>query len=86
MYHNSAAPVYRARQYDLAIPMFRRAIELEIPSEYSYLWLAASLWATDSDRSEALSILKRGIYYSRFDRYSANKAPEFDDVAEDPGG
>jgi tetratricopeptide (TPR) repeat protein len=84
LYHNFAAPLYRVEQYDLAMPLFRRAIELRIPSEYSYLWLAASIWATKRDRAEVLSLLKTGVFYSRFGQYSLSKAPEFKDVASDP--
>ncbi len=82
MYHNSAAPLYRAKQYDLAIPLFQRAIELEIPSEHSYLWLAASIWATKQNRSDVLSLIRKGVFYSRVGQYSG-KIPEFSDVAND---
>ncbi len=54
LYHNTAAPIYRARQYDLAIPLFRRAIELGIPSSHSYLWLAASIWATEKGSNSSI--------------------------------
>ena len=84
LYHNAAAPIYRAKQYDLAIPLFQRAIELGIRSEYSYLWLAASIWATERDRAKVLPLLKRGVFFSRFGQYSINKAPEFSDIADDP--
>jgi hypothetical protein len=44
--HNVAAPLYRAQQYQLAIPLFRRAITYgAMPSE-PFLWLAACIWAT----------------------------------------
>ena len=82
LYHNTAAPIYRARQYDLAIPLFSRAIELGIPSNHAYLWLAASIWATDRDRNRALSLLRRGVAYSRFGRHGT--ATEFEDVMDDP--
>lgn len=82
LYHNTAAPIYRARQYDLAIPLFRRAIELGIPSNYAYLWLAASIWATERDRTQVLSLLKQGVAYSRFGRHRT--AAEFEDVMDDP--
>ena len=82
LYHNTAAPIYLARQYDLAIPLFRRAIELGIPSNHAYLWLAASIWATDGDRTQALSLLRQGVVYSRFGRHGI--AAEFEDVLDDP--
>ncbi|MDE2698344.1 MAG: hypothetical protein OXI23_05700 [Gemmatimonadota bacterium] len=84
LYHNAAAPIYRAKQYDLAIPLFQRAIELGIRSEYSYLWLAASIWATERDRDKVLSLLKRGVFFSRFGQHRISKAPEFSDIADDP--
>ena len=82
LYHNTAAPIYFARQYDLAIPLFNRAIELGIPSNYAYLWLAASIWATDGDRTQVLSLLRQGVVYSRFGRHGI--AVEFEDVLDDP--
>ena len=82
LYHNMAAPIYRAQQYDLAIPLFRRAIELGIPSNHSYLWLAASIWATERDRAQVLSLLKQGVVYSRFGKHG--RAEEFEDVQDDP--
>ena len=83
VYHNCAAPIYRAKQYDLAIPLFKRAVEMDHPAEHPYLWLAASIWATTKDRSEVLSILKKGVYFSRFGKYS-NKVKEFEDLKDDP--
>ena len=82
LYHNTAAPIYRARQYDLAIPLFSRAIELGIPSNHAYLWLAASIWATERDRTRVLSLLNQGVAYSRFGRHGT--AAEFEDVMDDP--
>ena len=82
LYHNTAAPIYHARQYDLAIPLFNRAIELGIPSNYAYLWLAASIWATDGDRTQVLSLLRQGVVYSRFGRHGI--AVEFEDVLDEP--
>ncbi len=87
LYHNTAVPIYRARQYDLAIPLFRRAIELGIPSNHAYLWLAASIWATERDRTRVLSLLRQGVVYSRFGRHGTTRqgiAPEFEDVVDDP--
>lgn len=87
LYHNTAAPIYRARQYDLAIPLFRRAIELGIPSHYAYLWLAASIWANERDRTQVLSLLRQGVVYSRFGRHGTTRqgiAAEFEDVVDDP--
>jgi len=59
--------VARAAQHDLAIPFFQRAIELNTLSEYAYLWLAASLWATTADRSQVLPLLRRATYRHRGD-------------------
>lgn len=84
MYHNLAAPIYRAQQYDLAIPLFQRAIELKIPTEYAYLWLAASLWATGNDRAAILSLLKKGISFSNRGQYLLSKAPELQNFSDDP--
>lgn len=85
-YHNIAAPIYRAKQYDQAIPLFERAVDLGIGSPHTHLWLAASLWATTRDRSRVLRLVKEAAHRhsgSRlWDEYKS--LSEFLDVAEDP--
>lgn len=91
--HNTAAPLYRARQYDLAVPLFRLALALEQGaasplSAWPHAWLAASLWATARDRAAVLALLRAaaarfqgtgGRPWQTFRAY-----PEFGDVADDP--
>ena len=57
--HNLAAPLYCAQQYDLAIPLFRSAIRQGTTSPHTYLWLAASLWATTKQRTEVCRCSRR---------------------------
>ena len=86
--HNAAAPVYRAGQYDLAIPLFRQAIQLGAGSAWPYAWLAASLWATTKNREEVLALLREAA--ARFegtgDRawQTLRHLPEFHELQDDP--
>lgn len=57
--HNTAALLYRARQYDLAIPLFQRAIAYRAMPCEPYLWLAASLWATIKDPASVAPFLEQ---------------------------
>jgi tetratricopeptide (TPR) repeat protein len=59
LHHNLAAALYFARQYDLAIPLFRSAISLGMWEQWTYSWLAASLWITTKSRPEVLQLLKQ---------------------------
>jgi len=85
LYHNTAAVLYRARHYDLAIPMFRRAIALGSVVPHTYLWLAAALWATTHDRAIVLPLLReaalRDVPRTRWAQY--RQLPEFRDIADD---
>ena len=81
--HNTAWSLYRAKQYDLAIPLFERAVQMNIPSEYAYLWLAASIWATTKDRARTLKLLKQAADRRRGNWQPFQKLPEFQDVRED---
>jgi len=83
-YHNMAAPLYRAGQYQLAIPLFERAMKYKITSRNCYLWHAASVWAATKDRSKVLPLLRRiaPMYGNKKGFYKS--VPEFQDVADDP--
>jgi tetratricopeptide (TPR) repeat protein len=83
LYHNLAASLYFARQYDIAIPLFRSAINLGIWEHWTYSWLAASLWATTKSRFEVLSLLKQGSdrVVGNYDAWT--RLPEFQDVVTD---
>ena len=83
LYHNLAASLYFARQYDLAIPLFRSAINLGVWEHWTYSWLAASLWATTKSRFEVLSLLKQGSdrVVGNYDAWT--RLPEFQDVVTD---
>lgn len=82
LYHNTATALYMARQYDLAIPLFRRAMELENLDTYTCLWLAASLWATTRNQAEVMPLLERALSLRMGDKLPLQKAPEFQEVAE----
>ena len=81
--HNAAAPLYRAKQYDLAIPLLRRAVAYHTIPYQSYLWLAASLWATTHERDRVLPLLRQAA--TRFDSVGSpwsafQHLPEFADA------
>jgi tetratricopeptide (TPR) repeat protein len=84
-YHNLGAQLYFAGQYDLAISQFRRVLDLSGGSAHTYLWLAASLWATVKDRDEVLSLLASATHLyaggQPWDYY--RELPEFEDVCYD---
>lgn len=61
--HNVAAALYRAREYDLAMPLFRRAIDGGILSAHARGWLAASPYATSGDRNQTLSLLRQAALH-----------------------
>lgn len=83
MCNNVAAALYQARQYDLSIPLHQQAIALGTSSEHSYLWLAASLWATTQDRSQVLALLHQGAVLHRGSGFNFQGIPEFADVEDD---
>ncbi len=56
--HNIACPLRGMGQYDLAIPLFERAIALQRASTWTYLYYAASVWATTQDRQQTLALLR----------------------------
>ncbi|MFN8374358.1 MAG: hypothetical protein U0694_15965 [Anaerolineae bacterium] len=82
--HNFAAPLYRIKAYELAIPLFRKSIELGNSDPYSYWWLAACVWAATQDRAETLTLLKQGAPASRLKPYILRTISEFEDVAQQP--
>ena len=83
LYHDSAALLYFARQYDLAIPLFQEAIALGSSFPHTFWWLAASLWATTRDRATVLAWLREGWCGRRNQRYELQDMPEFADVADE---
>lgn len=83
LYHNLAASLYFVHQYDLAIPLFRSAINLGIWQHWAYSWLAASLWATTQSRDEVLPILRQGADRIVGDYKDWMGLPEFQDVVTD---
>jgi tetratricopeptide (TPR) repeat protein len=92
MYHNMGGTLYLTRQYELAVPFLRRAVELNSFVEHTYLWLSASLWATTKERPEVLALLKQGAQRAvgnqglgsvGYDKWM--NLPEFQDVINDDG-
>ncbi len=85
--HNVASALYRGRYYDLAIPLFCKAISHRTMPHEPYLWLAACLWATTKQREKVLPLLIQAAH-----RYlgggkpweTFRSLPEFDDVRDDP--
>jgi hypothetical protein len=84
--------LYLTRQYELAVPFLRRAVELNSFVEHTYLWLSASLWATTKERPEVLALLKQGAQRAvgnqglgsvGYDKWM--NLPEFQDVINDDG-
>jgi len=86
LYDNAAYPLYRARQYDLAIPLFTRSLDLGSASPHARTRLAASLWATTGDRQEALRLINEAAHrwYSPRPLLDLMRdLPEFQAVADD---
>ncbi|GCE49845.1 hypothetical protein EI42_05862 [Thermosporothrix hazakensis] len=89
-FHNLGAIMYYLRQYDLAIVSLRRALALHSWAEQTYLWLAASLWATgkkqEKERQEVLSLLAQGTAFATGGKAwrEFQELPEFQDVRDDP--
>jgi tetratricopeptide (TPR) repeat protein len=91
MYHDLGATLYLAGQHALAVPPLHRAVDLNSFVEHTYLWLAASLWATTKDRDEVLAVLQQGARLATGNRGSGSLGydnwkilPEFQDVLNDP--
>ena len=85
--HNIAAPLYRGKHYDLAIPFFQNAVKYHTNPHYAYLWLAASLWQTTHQRERVFPYLQQAAarYDGEGDPWDAfQKLPEFEDVRLDP--
>jgi hypothetical protein len=84
--HNTAGPLYRCRQYDLAIPLFERSIEMGNRSPHAHFWLAASTWAARHDRAEVIPLLARMAAIQQSERLweRFSRESEFADVADDP--
>jgi len=85
--HNVASALYRGRYYDLAIPLFRKAITYCTMAHEPYLWLAACLWATTKQREKVLPFLVQAAHRDTdggepWENFRA--LPEFDDVRDDP--
>lgn len=84
--HNVALPLRGAKQYDLALPLLQRAISLGMQSPWTFLSLAAALWATTKDRSVVLPLLKQAaLRFPVVSLWNEQSRPaEFTDVADDP--
>jgi tetratricopeptide (TPR) repeat protein len=85
--HNTAAPLYRAKQYDLAIPLFEQAIRYGAMPYDPYLWLAASLWATTHQTEKVFVLLRQAAqrYSDGEDPWQKfRRLPEFAAVRDDP--
>ena len=85
--HNVASALYRGRYYDLAVPLFRKAVAHCTMAHEPYLWLAASLWVTIKQRQEVLLLLTQAAHryhYGGKPWENFRTLPEFDDVRDDP--
>ncbi len=85
--HNTAAPLYRAKHYDLAIPLFRCAIAYGTMPYEPFLWLAASLWASTKRREEVVPLLSQAAqrYNDGGEPWQHFRTlPEFHEVQNDP--
>lgn len=90
LWHNLGSSFYLLQIYEFAIPALRRAVELNSFVEHTYLWLAASLWATTKDRAVVLPLLQAGALRATGNRGVASlgvdrwkQLPEFEGVADD---
>lgn len=87
LYDNLAGTLYHARQYDLAIPLFRASIALESPAPHARIWLAAALRATGGGRAEIVELLREAAqrwYSPRRPWDYVRGLPEFQDAGDDP--
>lgn len=91
--HDTAAPLRGLGHYDLAIPLFRRALAYGMRrNPWTYVWLAAALWKTTGEKREPLALLQRAAQEcSGHDLYAGEtlwdkccRLPEFTAVADDP--
>lgn len=84
--HNVGLPLRGAGQYDLALPLLQRAVARGMQSPWTFLSLAAALWATTKDRSVVLPLLKQAaLRFPIVSLWDARDRPaEFADVADDP--
>ncbi len=81
--HNTAAPLYRAKCYDLAIPLLTKAVMYHTIPYQSYLWLAASLWQTTHAKDRVFALLQQAAarFDSTGDPWNAFQLlPEFSDA------
>jgi len=83
LYHNLASSFYFTKQYDLAIPLLRCAIDLGVWEHFCYSWLAASLWSTGGERTEVFTLLESGSHRvaGKYDAW--RELTEFHDVTDD---
>jgi hypothetical protein len=82
--HNTAAPLYRAKLYDVAIPLFAKAVAYHTIPYQSYLWLAGSLWHTTHEKERVFALLQQAA--TRFDNVgdpwsTFQLLPEFSDAS-----
>lgn len=84
--HNLAAVFYRARIYDIAIPLFERAIAAGVISGMAYLWLAASLRATNEQDDRVFDLLRKAAagIGPRMCLDKFMETPEFRSVSQQP--
>ena len=83
--HNAAGRLFVAKRYERAAQLFREAVRGRIPFYYTYICLAACVWATTQDRREVMDLLreaaKRDPSGSVWRR--AQLLAEFADLADD---
>jgi tetratricopeptide (TPR) repeat protein len=87
--HNIACALRGIAQYDLAIPLFERTITYHADSAWTYLYLAAAVWATTADRDRTLTLLHQAslrhpAHNLWQEAQRENLLPEFDAVRTDP--
>lgn len=86
LYDSAATILYWAQHYDLAIPLFEWEIAHDATSGWAMLRLAASYWATTTDRDRVLPLLRQAAH--RLPEITVaslfgGDLPEFRDVAGD---
>ena len=83
--HNAAGRLFVAKRYERAAQLFREAVRGRIPFYYTYICLAACVWATTQDRREVMDLHPRSSQARSLGiGLAAGSTPaEFADLADD---
>jgi hypothetical protein len=82
--HSLGAVLYRARQYELAIPLFEMAMAYQFMSKYLARCYVASVWVITRDRERILSFVNEVAPMFGNNRDWWKSIPELKDLANAP--